>query len=914
MADPGTMVVWRNGRRVTVPAASIPRPTGQRMIGWNAGMPMGGLGDKVMKTTGAIPLRGEAPSDYQRTGTTVRIRGWERHPVVQACIRCIVDIASAVPLQVYRKKPAKNASGFSDAIEVLTSEHPLQQLFDAPNSFMSAQRYRGFLLMHYIGYGNSLTFLERPTGNGEVTGTPGSAIDTNTKLPISLRIIHPEDITTVYVNHKGYPLWYIWLDTLGYPHTSPVQDIFHIRDLSMKGVVFGFPRAASALNDIIGDDEASQFVRQIVTNNGQPIGYAIVNEETTLEEAEAAESKFREKMVTRGGRGSFVFMGGVSDVKSLAFDLSKLEFPDLRRVAREDICAAFGVDPRMVGITTATKDAGLSGTQYIEARVRLIKQAIEPMMRAVESELNHWVCPEFGSDIYVRFDPDALAALAEDRDATSKRVLAEAAAGIRTVQETREVLELRPDYDPDDLLAHASLTVIQSVEEALMPPAPPTQPALTGDGAPVVHPETGAPLHTAPANKDGTPATLPAATDTPTDDEEVVPEDVGTVGGAPKPVKGKKGKKEVDAGTNKDAQTVDPNNPDSGGIGPKINDGSVDPKAKRAIALPLSGRVLKRGIALTQEQRVLLWQQFDKRAAKEEAPFKRQALQLFAEERSNVADVFARTEAKGGPDDATKVKAARTQVRRMYKPAGEVRSRWTDRFHPLIGNVYAKGADQIVASLATRRSEARKGALLDPKTAVPHFDFTLQNPAAQRAVRDRAARLADTVGETTGELITEAIDFGLEQGLTMNEIATLVDQTAFGGGNEVRARLIARTETIGALNQGEIDTAADSGVIEGKEWLTQGDDRVRESHYDCEAEGMIELKEPFEANDMQYPGDPSGDAEDICNCRCSLLFYDALEAGASSIEGAGKAMSIHGETVTIRGIEYALLALPTSVK
>ena len=38
--------------------------------------------DKAFLTTGAIPLRGEAPVDYQRTGTTVRIRGFERHPVV----------------------------------------------------------------------------------------------------------------------------------------------------------------------------------------------------------------------------------------------------------------------------------------------------------------------------------------------------------------------------------------------------------------------------------------------------------------------------------------------------------------------------------------------------------------------------------------------------------------------------------------------------------------------------------------------------------------------------------------------------------------------------------------------------------------------------------------------------------------
>lgn len=919
MADPGTAVVWRNGRRVTVPATpSVVQRVAdaQRMIGWNAGLPMGGLGDKVMKTTGAIPLRGEAPSDYQRTGTTVRVRGWERHPVVQACIRCIVDIASAVPLQVYRKTPAKDAKGYSDKIEVLTSDFPLQQLFDAPNSFMSAQRYRAFLLMHYLGYGNSLTFLERPVGNGEVTGTPGSAIDTNTKLPVSLRVIHPEDITTVYVNHKGYPLWYIWLDTLGYPHTSPVQDIFHIRDLSMKGVVFGFPRAASALNDIIGDDEASQFVRQIVTNNGQPIGYAIVNEETTVEEAEKAESMFREKMVTRGGRGSFVFMGGVTDVKSLAFDLSKLEFPDLRRVAREDICAAFGVDPRMVGITTATKDAGLSGTQYIEARVRLIKQAIEPMMHAVESELNHWLCPEFGSDIYVRFNPDVLAALAEDRDATSKRGIAEMAAGGRSVQEFREMIELPPDYDTDDTLAVASLVTLQSVEQALMPPVPSTVPAVAKDGSPIVHPETGEPLHTAPKNADGTPAQVPSS-QIPDDDETIEPGDAGTVDGAPKTTKGKKGSKVVDAGTNNDAQIVDPNDPNSGGIGPKNNDGSVDPKAKRSVVLPNSGRVLKRGVVLTAEQRTSLWHQFDVRAAKEEAPFRRQALQLFSEERSNVADIMSRTEAKGGPDDATIAKAARTQVKRAYKPGGEVRERWTDRFHPLIGGVYAKGAAQITASLGTRRSEVqpvRKDDLLDAAiTAGLPYDFDLQNPAVQQAIRDRAKRLADQVGSTTGDVITEAIDYGIENGLSMSEIASLIDQTAFGGGNASRATLIARTETIGALNQGEIDTAAATGVIEGKEWLTQGDARVRETHYECESEGMIALKDPFETNGMMYPGDPDGDAEEICNCRCTLLYYDTLEQGASSIAGAGTPMSEAADKNEVRDARPITINVPLSI-
>src|ERR1035437_8245600 len=137
-------------------------------------------------------------------------------------------------------------------------------------------------------------------------------------------------------------------------------------------------------------------------------------------------------------------------------------------------------------------------TQYTEARVRLIKQAIEPMMRGIESELNHWLCPEFGSDVYVRFEPDALAALAEDKDATSKRVLAEMTTGTRTVEETRESLELDPEWDEYDTLAISSTTSIQPVMVALMPPAPPIVPALGADGKPLLHPTTREPLSVRP--------------------------------------------------------------------------------------------------------------------------------------------------------------------------------------------------------------------------------------------------------------------------------------------------------------------------------------------------------------------------------------------------------------------------------
>src|SRR5690606_24064188 len=110
----------------------------------------------------------------------------------------------------------------------------------------------------------------------------------------------------------------------------------------------------------------------------------------------------------RGQRGSAEWIGGVDEAVRVAFDLSQLEFPALRQVSREDICAVFGVDPRMVGVASATKDGGLSGAQYGEARFRLVQQTVIPLGKALESTMDVWLMPEFG-DVYVRQSPDGIA-------------------------------------------------------------------------------------------------------------------------------------------------------------------------------------------------------------------------------------------------------------------------------------------------------------------------------------------------------------------------------------------------------------------------------------------------------------------------------------------------------------------------
>jgi HK97 family phage portal protein len=358
-------------------------------------------------------VRGVDVPDVQRSGNEARL-AWERHPVVNACARAIVDILAAVPLQVVSR---------DDEPEPLP-DHPAQRLLDHPRPGLSGQRLRARTGMGFLLYGNALWHLERRGARG---------------LPVGIRPVNAERLQYVYTNLEDDVVAYDWRGLSDMLMQTPVADMVHFRDLEARDGLMGYPRGAAALVDIDTDTKATNYVRQMVTNHGVPGLGILTDGAVSPDDLQAAEAKWHEKMSVRGERGRTKFLAGVKDIKQIGFDLSQLEFPDLRGIAREDICAAFAVDPRIIGLQSAGRDGGLSGEQYREARFRLIQQAVLPVMKAIESELDHWFAPEFG-EVAIRFHPDVLSELTENEAETSERVRAEVASGLRTVEEGRTIL------------------------------------------------------------------------------------------------------------------------------------------------------------------------------------------------------------------------------------------------------------------------------------------------------------------------------------------------------------------------------------------------------------------------------------------------------------------------------------------
>ena len=118
--------------------------------------------------------------------------------------------------------------------------------------------------------------------------------------------------------------------------------------------------------------------------------------------------------------------------------------------------------------------------------------------------------------------------------------------------------------------------------------------------------------------------------------------------------------------------------------------------------------------------------------------------------------------------------------------------------------------------------------------------------------------------------ITGEISRGLSSGQMYSEITRNIASWARIPKNN--AMRIARTEAHRIQTKASFDAqhkAKSKGADVVKQWDASLDGKTRDSHRKLDGE-VRELDEPF-SNGLMYPGDPSGSAEEVINCRCALL-------------------------------------------
>lgn len=144
------------------------------------------------------------------------------------------------------------------------------------------------------------------------------------------------------------------------------------------------------------------------------------------------------------------------------------------------------------------------------------------------------------------------------------------------------------------------------------------------------------------------------------------------------------------------------------------------------------------------------------------------------------------------------------------------------------------------------------------------------------AAGNRLVRLPDEVYA----LIVAEVERGIQAGDDIPTVTQRVDEVLSVSASERwrnRARTVARTETMAAVNGGAyrsavLEAEARGDVAPFKLWLSTDDRRTRPTHVDADQQRTL-LSEPFRVGTsaLLFPGDPRGAAAEVINCRCTVL-------------------------------------------
>ena len=201
--------------------------------------------------------------------------------------------------------------------------------------------------------------------------------------------------------------------------------------------------------------------------------------------------------------------------------------------------------------------------------------------------------------------------------------------------------------------------------------------------------------------------------------------------------------------------------------------------------------------------------------------------------------------------------------------------------------------------LAPYIESAYKKGMLRAYTDLRRTEMALNPPSFYRGGREEFIRSAFGAPESLHKVellytraftdlqgVTAAIDTQLSRilaaGLTAGDSPLTMAREmrkSIGSLSKTRAEVIARTETIRAHAEGQLESFRRLGMEKAGiivEWLTAGDERVRDeefSHVAADGE-KVGIDDYFQATGeaLLYPGDFGGSPGNIINCRCIALY------------------------------------------
>lgn len=402
--------------------------------------------------------------------------GYQRNATVYSIINLITKAASTIPLQIYEVSNEANAkryksmtSGYMDsnamhAANVLrkrafkeVDNTALHKLLERPNP---AQSYNAWLT-EIISFGLL-------TGNRYIYGIgpeSGPSLGKYTELYVlpsqNIEIMSGGIMEPV----QGYKLQY------NGTFEAPAQDVCHIKNFN--------PDYDGTGTHLYGQSPLRAGLRTLTTNNeavttgvkylqNQTARGILSSDEGDINEVQAQQlkDKFRQQHQGSNNAGDVIITPSKLSWINFGLPASDLALIEQYNSSIKDLCNIYNIPVQLLNNTDSSTYNNMK-----EAKKALYQNAVIPELVKLRDELNRWLTPKYGANLYIDFDFSAIPELQEDMD---KMVAQLGQAWWVTPNEKRQAMFYGESESPlmDEYYMPANLMPLEVSIPALENPAP----------------------------------------------------------------------------------------------------------------------------------------------------------------------------------------------------------------------------------------------------------------------------------------------------------------------------------------------------------------------------------------------------------------------------------------------------------
>lgn len=355
--------------------------------------------------------------------------GYQKNIIAYRCIRLVSQNAAAVPWRVYEGR-GKNRRMLED--------HPLASLLSQPNV-----QQGGAELFESV-YGFYLI-----SGNAYIEGVGGAGAP-----PRELWTLRPDRMRVIPGRH-GLPEAYryqIGGQTVDFAvdRFSGAARVLHVKAFHPLDDWYGMSPLEAAAASIDQHNDAGKWNAGLLQSGARPSGalvYKPVHQDSTGtltdEQRAALKDELEQFFSGAANAGRPMVLEGGLDWRDMSLSPKDMDWLAGKDVSAREIALAFHVPPQLIGI-----QGSLTFSNFEQARLALFDDAVLPMLDHFKDELNHWLAPQFGSNVSIDYDIDGIDALAPRREKIWERVNA---AQFMTINEKRAALGLSPLENGDRL-------------------------------------------------------------------------------------------------------------------------------------------------------------------------------------------------------------------------------------------------------------------------------------------------------------------------------------------------------------------------------------------------------------------------------------------------------------------------------